>query len=130
MPFLNIKITAPASQEMSLKIATLLTDLTVSILGKKRELIAVGLEYLPYDSWFIGGSTVSTPTFYLDIKITEGTNTKSEKASYIKQVFFGMEGILGKVANTSYIVIHEVRADAWGYQGETQELRYIMGKPL
>ncbi len=82
------------------------------------------------ESWFIAGTAVSVPTFYLDIKITEGTNTKNEKAAYIKQIFEGMEVILGQVASASYIVIHEVRADSWGYQGETQEFRYIKGKSL
>lgn len=75
-------------------------------------------------------STSGVSTFYLDIKVTEGTNTKNEKAAYVKQVFAGMEAILGRVASASYIVIHEVHADAWGYQGETQEFRYIKGKSL
>ncbi|MFI5339785.1 MAG: hypothetical protein ACHQ7N_08100 [Candidatus Methylomirabilales bacterium] len=41
-----------------------------------------------------------------------------------------MEGIVGNLAPASYIVIHEVHADAWGYQGQTQEFRYINGKPI
>ncbi len=28
------------------------------------------------------------------------------------------------------IVIHEVRGDAWGYQGSMREYRFINGKPL
>lgn len=133
MPYLNVKIVAPASKETAAKVASLLSDLTASMLGKKPELTAVAVEFVQPEFWFVGGVPVSTSgvsTFYLDIKVTEGTNTKNEKAAYVKQVFAGMEAILGRVASTSYIVIHEVHADAWGYQGETQEFRYIKGKSL
>lgn len=133
MPYLNVKIVAPASKETAAKVASLLSDLTASMLGKKPELTAVAVEFVQPEFWFVGGVPVSTSgvsTFYLDIKVTEGTNTKNEKAAYVKQVFTGMEAILGRVASASYIVIHEVHADAWGYQGETQEFRYIKGKSL
>ncbi|MBX9936743.1 MAG: tautomerase family protein [Burkholderiaceae bacterium] len=130
MPYLNIKITATESPEMSAQVAALLTDLTATVLGKKRELTAVAIEYVNPANWFISGKNITSPTFYLDIKVTEGTNTKNEKAAYIKQVFSGLSAILGNVAPASYIVIHEVRGDAWGYQAETQEFRYIQGRPL
>jgi 4-oxalocrotonate tautomerase len=133
MPYLNLKVAAPASNETSTKAATLLTELTASVLGKKRELTAIEIEFTDPRSWFIGGAAVEQAgiaSFYLDIKVTEGTNTKNEKAEYISRVFAGLEEILGSVAPASYIVIHEVHADAWGYQGQTQEFRYIKGKPL
>lgn len=130
MPYLNIKIATQESPETTAQIATLLTDLTASVLGKKRELTAVAVQYINPNKWFIAGKNVSASTFYLDIKGTEGTNTKNEKAAYIKQVFAGLSKILGSVAPASYIVIHEVRGDAWGYQAETQEFRYIQGRPL
>ena len=41
-----------------------------------------------------------------------------------------MEGITGPLAPASYVVVHEVRGDAWGYQRQTQEFRYIKGKPM
>ena len=130
IPYLNIKIAAAESPQTSAQVAALLTDLTTSVLGKKRELTAIAIEYINPAAWFIAGEAITSPTFYLDIKITEGTNTKNEKAAYIKQVFSGLETILGSVAQASYIVIHEVRGDAWGYQAESQEFRYIQGRPL
>jgi 4-oxalocrotonate tautomerase len=39
-----------------------------------------------------------------------------------------MTALLGDLARASYVVIHEVNADAWGYSGQTQEFRYIRGK--
>ena len=52
-------------------------------------------------------------TFYLDIKVTEGTKTKDEKALYVSKVFSAIESLAGEL-HPSYIVIHEVRGDAWG----------------
>lgn len=133
MPYLNLKIAATASCETTAKAAALLTPLTASVLGKKQELTAIDVEFTNPQMWYIGGmelDQLQSTSFYLDIKVTEGTNTKNEKAEYVQLVFAGMSEILGHIAPASYIVIHEVHADAWGYQGQTQELRYIQGKAL
>jgi 4-oxalocrotonate tautomerase len=133
MPYLNVKLCAPESAGAPEKIAALLTDLTVEVLRKKRELTAVAVEHVGRNHWFIGGTPMAsqqTATFYLEIKVTEGTNTKDEKAIYIQKVFAAIESVLGGLNPASYIVIHEVRADAWGYQGATQEYRYVSGKRL
>jgi len=133
MPYLNAKICALQSPETTNKIAAFLTELTAEVLGKKKELTSVAVEYVPANEWFIGGTSLASQglaTFYLDIKVTEGTNTKNQKASYIQKVFAAFESVLGSLNAASYIVIHEVRADSWGYEGATQEFRYIKGKVL
>ncbi len=133
MPYLNAKICAPQSPETTNKIAAFLTELTAEVLGKKKELTSVAVEYVSANEWFIGGTSLASQglaTFYLDIKVTEGTNTKNQKASYIQKVFAAFESVLGNLNPASYIVIHEVRADSWGYEGATQEFRYIKGKVL
>jgi 4-oxalocrotonate tautomerase len=133
MPYLNLKLCAPPSPEISTQIAAALTDLTAEVLKKKRELTAVVVEYVAPAQWYIGGASLASQplcSFYLDIKVTEGTNTKDEKALYVARVFEAIEKIVGAVAPASYIVIHEVHADAWGYQGQTQEFRYVKGKAL
>jgi 4-oxalocrotonate tautomerase len=133
VPYLNCKLCVPPSQDVTDKIASVLTDLTAEVLKKKRELTAVAVEYVASEQWFIGGTSLAEQalrSFYLDIKVTEGTNTKDEKALYVSRVFAAIEGIVGSVAPASYIVIHEVRADSWGYQGETQEFRYVRRKVL
>ncbi len=133
MPILNVKLCISPSLEISQRIATVLTDLTVEILKKKRELTAVAIDNVVPSEWFIGGNALTAEpfsTFHLDIKVTEGTNTKDEKAIYVSRVFNAVEGIIGQLAPASYIVVHEVRGDSWGYQGQTQEYRYIKGKAL
>lgn len=128
MPYLNIKVSGEPSQAVSEAVAGTLTGLTAELLGKKPELTAVVVESIPARRWFIGGTSLASKvnsSFYVEIKITCGTNTKQQKAAYIRAVFSAMEGLLGKLDDASYIVIHEVAADAWGYQGMTQEYRFI-----
>jgi Uncharacterized protein, 4-oxalocrotonate tautomerase homolog len=133
MPYLNLNLSSSASPEAIDKIADILTDLTASVLGKKRELTAVAVNLTQPQHWYIGATALAGQqfsSFYLEIKVTEGTNTKNEKASYVSQVFAALSEIVGPLAPASYIVIHEVHADAWGYEGQTQEFRYIRGKAL
>lgn len=46
MPYLNIKLCAPPSPEMSNKAAAAVTELTAEILKKTRKLSAVAVEYV------------------------------------------------------------------------------------
>lgn len=132
MPYLNVKLCATPAAEITAAIALQLTELTATVLHKKRELTAVSVEYIPPGQWFIGGDTLdgqNRPTFFLDVKVTQGTNSEEEKAAYIAQVFAAVEALLGEIHPTSYIVIHEVRGDAWGYQGQTQAFRQQQNQP-
>jgi 4-oxalocrotonate tautomerase len=133
MPHLNVKIDASESEQTTARIAAVLTDLTAEVLNKKRELTAVTVDYVRPDRWFIGGASLASrgaASFLLEVKVTEGSNTKDEKAAFVQRVFAGVEAVLGRLDPASYIVVHEVRADAWGYGGLTQEFRYIAGKRL
>lgn len=128
MPYLSVKLCAAESADITTKVAALLTDLTAGVLNKKRELISVSVEYVGGSRWFIGGTDLASKcgtTFFLETWVTEGTNTKEEKAAYVRQVFAALESFLGELESASYIAIHEVRGDAWGYQGKTQEWRIM-----
>ena len=128
MPYLNIKISHEPSAPLAEAIASRLTRITADMLGKKSEVTAVVVEQVPLRYWFTGGSSLASSgrhSFYLDIKITEGTNTKQEKAAYCSHVFSAMQELLGALDKASYVVIHDVRADSWGFDGRTQEYRFI-----
>ncbi|MDB5774044.1 MAG: hypothetical protein JWP38_177 [Herbaspirillum sp.] len=127
MPILNVKVSAVKSPELTKEIAELLLDLTSGILRKKREVTAIAIEYVAHDSWVVGGHLLSEQnknSFYFDIKITDETNTKDEKARYIKEAFAGFERILGNLHEESYIHVEDVKAASYGYGGYTQEYRY------
>ncbi|SAL79805.1 tautomerase family protein [Caballeronia telluris] len=127
MPILNVKVSAKKTPELTHEISDLLLDLTTRILGKKREVTAIAIDFVDRDSWVVGGKLLSEQnknSFYFDIKITDETNTKDEKARYIKEAFEGFERILGNLHEESYIYVQDVRAASYGYGGYTQEYRY------
>lgn len=133
MPYLNVRVSIPESSESAEKIVAVLMKHTSEVLGKKPEVTSIEIDFIAPDKWFVGGVRVGDQqavTFYLDIKVTDGTNTKAEKAKYVKNVFAEFESILGRITPASYIVIHDVRADSWGFQGHTQEYRFIQAQPL
>jgi 4-oxalocrotonate tautomerase len=129
MPYLRVSISENKSQNVSNQVAQLLTGLAVEVLGKQESAVSVDINYTKNENWFVGGKQVEsdTATFFIEIKVTEGTNTRDEKAQFVQDAFTGMEKILGKIDPTSYIVLHDVNSDSWGYGGKTQEYRYIKG---
>jgi 4-oxalocrotonate tautomerase len=133
MPYLNLKIRGDVPESVARNAARALTAITAERLGKKRELTSVLIESVPRTQWFIAGDAVDAGgfvTFYLEVKITGGTNTKDEKARYLREAFEALAALVGKAHPVSYVVLHELPADAWGYAGETQESRYLKGRAL
>jgi phenylpyruvate tautomerase PptA (4-oxalocrotonate tautomerase family) len=51
-----------------------------------------------------------------------------EMADYIEAIFQAMGRMLGALHDTSYIVVHEIPAAAWGFAGKTQEFRFVAGR--
>ena len=81
--------------------------------------------------WFAGGKSLAdhgANTFWLDIKVVDGTNTKLELEAYLKAIFSAFSRILGSVHKESYAFVHEVQAAASGYGDKTQEFRVISGR--
>jgi 4-oxalocrotonate tautomerase len=127
MPILNVKVSGDKDAAVTKKVTALLLDCTTRILKKKANVTAITIQYLPRDCWVVGGELLSEQnknSFYLDIKVTDETNTKDEKADYIREVFTGFKDILGDLHDESYIYVEDVRAAAYGYGGRTQEFRY------
>ncbi|MDY7577948.1 4-oxalocrotonate tautomerase [Herbaspirillum sp. RTI4] len=127
MPILNVKVSAQRSNLLTQSISEMLLDLTTRILRKRRELIAIAIDYIDPEDWIIGGSSLliqNKNSFYFDIKITDESNTKEEKAEYIKAVFEAFSTLLGNLHDVSYIYVQDVRGSAYGYEGETQEYRF------
>lgn len=127
MPILNVKVSAEKSPEMTRRIADTLLELTVRILKKKREITSIAIDYVHPDDWIVGGTPLSAlgqSSVYLDIKITDETNSKAEKAEFIAAAFSAFGQLLGNLHEESYIYVQDVRAAAYGYGGKTQEYRY------
>lgn len=127
MPILHLKVSARKSVELSQSITAILLDLTARILNKKPEVTSIAIDYVDPDDWIVGGRSLSEQgksSIYFDIKITDETNTKAEKAQYIREAFEAFSHLLGNLHEVSYIYVEDVRATAYGYGGLTQEYRY------
>ncbi len=127
MPILNVKVSAPRSPALTTAIAEMLLEHTTRILHKKRHLTAISIDYVHPDDWIVGGQSLTAQrknSFYFDIKIVDETNTKSEKAQYIEEVFAAFSRLLGELHPESYIYIDDVRPTAYGFGGKTQEFRF------
>ena len=124
MPILNVKVSAKKSTQLSAQIANILLDLTSRVLGKKPEVTSIAISYIDPDDWFVAGKSLGKNSIYFDIKITDETNTKVEKAQYIREAFTAFQQLLGDLHEESYIYVEDVRATAYGYGGLTQEYRF------
>jgi 4-oxalocrotonate tautomerase len=131
MPILNLKVSAPRSASLSRTLSEGLVEATARILRKNPEITAVAIGYVSPEDWIVGGKSLAEQkkaSFWLDIKVVDGTNTKDEKALYLAEVFAFMGRVLGSLHEESYVLVHEVPADAYGFGGLTQEHRYIANK--
>jgi 4-oxalocrotonate tautomerase len=131
MPILNLKVSAVPSPDLSKTLAAGLVDVTVRVLRKRPDVTAVAIDYGAPEHWIVGGKSLAEhgkASFWLDIKVVDGTNTKDEKAAYLEAVFAFMSRLLGNLHEESYVLVDEVAADAYGYGGSTQEHRYIAGR--
>ena len=133
MPIITVKV-APlgAVSDLERKVAELAADASTRHLRKRPELTAVIVEKVDPAAWFAGGRTLAEQrksSFWLEIKVVDGTNTKEEKEAFIAHLFERMGAVLGgELHEESYIYVDEVSADAYGFGGLTQERRFIAGR--
>jgi 4-oxalocrotonate tautomerase len=127
MPTLTLKISRPQNAVVVATalpykaVAQALSRLTALHLRKRPEVTAVMIDELPAGQWHIGGEPVQSPTVYLEISITQGTNTSAHEAAFTE-----LQQQLGNgapLAPASYVIVREVPATDWGYGGQTQESR-------
>ena len=131
MPYIYVKVTAKPDRALSARIAATVSDLTKTHLRKDPTITAVAVDYVDPQHWFAGGRSLAEQginTFWLDIKVVDGTNTKQELAAYLTAIHAAMADLLGGIHGESYVLVHEVPAAAYGFGGQTQEYRFIAGK--
>ncbi|EPC02373.1 hypothetical protein L861_15160 [Litchfieldella anticariensis FP35 = DSM 16096] len=105
------------------KIVERLTESTVRVLKKDRELVVVKVEEGSSNAWFVSGSELSpsaSPIFEVEIKVTEGTNSQEEVSTWVREVFETMKQILGEGSSPNYISVQQIPQEFWGYNGLTQ----------
>ncbi len=127
MPHIVIHVSGQPDAARTRRIVDSVAGLTQSVLGKKLPVIAITLQNIPHDQWFIGARQLSEAgrnAFHLDISVTDETNTKAEKARFIQEIYASFSEILGELHECSYVHVIDARAAAYGYGGKTQEYRH------
>lgn len=134
MPYVSVKWgERTLSKEEKQDLGKSITDLLQKVMGKRPDVTAVLFEKVDLDSWIIGGGHVEGNTLspvHVDIKITDGTNTPEEKSEMITKTDELLNRVLGCIPEASYVVIHELSAENWGYGGQTQEQRRVQTKSI
>jgi len=122
MPFIHVTHTTPASHDSEMAVAQGITALMHTVLRKKAELTSVLVERVPAPTWTIGG-TRPPGTAHVEANITAGTNTETEKATFIREAMALLGAELGTLPQATYVILREIPATDWGYDGETQKAR-------
>jgi len=127
MPHIVIHLSGQPDAQLTRRTVDTVAELTQSVLGKKLPVIATTVQYIADDAWFIGGRSLAElgkSAFHLDISITDETNTKAEKARYLREIYAAMAALRRNLHEVSYVHLIDARAAAYGYGGQTQEYRH------
>lgn len=127
MPILELRLGVEPEHVDTASLAKALTLLTVTHLKKKPELVAVAIQFIRRGLWQVAGTTLEDArknSYFLDIRVTDETNTKEEKAAFVSAAHLALSELIGDVHEISYIHVHDVRASAYGFGGKTQEWRF------
>ena len=128
MPIINLKISGQEDPAFAQQLVTEISRITKEILKKKPELTVVIVSFVPDYLWFVNSVSLAelkTKSFHLNIKISDSTNIKADKADYIEAVHKSLYSLLGNIHPVSYTAIQEMKGDAYGYEGLTIEYKYI-----
>lgn len=125
MPFVRITLGAHGlTPEERADLARTATTLMAEVLGKKRELTSVLVAAVPDPEhiWTVG-DVFQPEAAVAEAFITQGTNTAAEKADFIARMDAALRAILPHVAAATYVIVHEVPGEAWGWGGRSQAAR-------
>jgi 4-oxalocrotonate tautomerase len=121
MPFIHVKVAGPRLEKaQTTRLQNGITTLMAGILHKKAPLTAVLVEQVDIAGWSVGAEPIPRAA-QVDAIISAGTNTPAEKAHFISEANRLLHDVLGpELPNVTYVVIHDVPQDSWGYGGLTQ----------
>ena len=123
MPLINITLAGASAAPSSIQqLQQETTRLMQRILHKEAALTVVSVTQLPAGAFSANGQAVATAAS-LQALITAGTNSVTEKADFIFAAKSLLTAAIGPSAAPIYVVLHELPAESWGYDGETQAAR-------
>lgn len=127
MPFLHLKISSPSlSTTQRQHLQTGLTTLMAEILRKQAKLTVVAIDLVAPEQWSVGGQALAADAWAaeLEVAITAGTNTADECTRFIDAAHALLRSVWPTAPSAPlYIVLRELPASHWGYDGLTQAAR-------
>lgn len=119
MPFARLTLTSIPTLDQANHLATELTGLIAHDLGKRQELTSILVETSGIFHWAIGAEGRLTAA-HLEVCVTAGTNSEQEKRAFIANAMTILRTVLPGLNPATYVVIRELLATDWGYDGRTQ----------
>lgn len=133
MPLLRLHIAGPdPTPAQTTALQEGLTRLMAATLGKRADLTVIGLSSSPPHRWSRGGVALDDAgwTATLIAHLTAGTNTEAEQATFIAQAHALIADTFGCPATAPiYVIVDEIPATGWGYDGRTQQARRVAPSP-
>lgn len=126
MPYINIRLSTSLDDTQRSRLFEQTTSLMHTVMGKRKEVTVVQIQESESKRWSVNGKPLSpsgAPEAYVNIKVTDGTNSPEEKAEMIGATVDMLNEVVGPMQEACYVVIDCIPADSWGYNGKTQAAR-------
>lgn len=119
MPFCRLTLHPAPDAETARQLAEELTALIAKALRKRADLTAILIDAPNGIYWTVGAQAVS-PAALLEVLVTAGTNSTEEKRDFIAAAMDILRRTFPALPVASYVVVRELPAGDWGYDGRTQ----------
>ena len=128
MPLIHITLAGPSAAPRTIQhLQQETTRLMQTILHKEAALTVVSVTQLPEAAFSANGQAVGGAS--MQALITAGTHSAKEKADFIFAANKLLTATGGPGAAPTYVALHELPAESWGYDGETQAARKAQREP-
>lgn len=121
MPFARVTTHPALNTSVSAALAEEVTAHLAKLMGKKAALTSVLVEPAA-GKWFIGGHEVPRSSHF-EVAVTAGTNTAQQIEQFISAAHASLVRHCGTLPEASYVVVRELPATSWGYNGMSQAAR-------
>ncbi|HEX5392213.1 MAG TPA: tautomerase family protein [Rhodocyclaceae bacterium] len=123
MPYVRIAVAADLTPSQVAQLQRGTTELMARLLGKRADLTVVSVARDDAVCWSVGGNPATRTMAQIQAFITEGTNTAEEKEAFIAAAHTLLTEVVGESDGPLYVIVSEVSAGNWGYDGLSQQAR-------
>jgi 4-oxalocrotonate tautomerase len=131
MPLIKITLSGvPVDAEANVVLQAETTALMAKLLGKRREVTVVAIDHRPGAALAVAGRPATGGGAFMEAFITAGSNDAGQLANFIAAAHALLRSVVGEGELPIYVVVGELPATAWGYDGQTQAARRLAAQPL